>query len=92
MTALRIQIGLMWVMFFTIVNLIKLPAYAGLGLLAPGNLMTSLVLLPLAPLGMVLGLKLHHIVPEKPFFRIAYILIFIVGLKLIYDGIRALLL
>lgn len=80
------------VMFFTAVNFIKLPAYAGLGLLAPGNLMTSLVLLPLAPLGMVLGLKLHHLVPEKPFFRFAYILILIVGLKLIYDGIRALLL
>lgn len=79
------------VMFFTIVNLIKLPAYAALGQLASGNLMTSLVLLPLAPLGMVLGIKLHHIVPERPFFRLTYALITIVGLKLIYDGVTALL-
>lgn len=79
------------VMFFTLVNFIKLPAYAALGQLAPGNLMTSLVLLPLAPLGMILGLKLHHKIPEKPFFRLTYALITIVGLKLIHDGVTSLL-
>lgn len=78
------------VMFFTIVNLIKLPAYASLGQLVAGNLTTSLVLLPLAPLGMVLGIKLHHRIPERPFFRVTYALITIVGLKLIYDGVTSL--
>lgn len=77
------------VMFFTIVNFIKLPAYTALGQLAEGNLMTSLVLLPLAPLGMVLGLKLHHRIPEKPFFRLTYALVTLVGLKLIYDGVAS---
>jgi uncharacterized protein len=75
------------VMFFTIINLIKLPAYGILGQLAPGNLMTAMVLLPLAPLGMVLGIKLHHKIPEGPFFKVTYALIFFVGLKLIYDGL-----
>ncbi len=79
------------VMFFTIVNFIKLPAYAALGQLAGGNLMTSLVLLPLAPIGMILGLKLHHRIPEKPFFRLTYGLITVVGLKLIYDGVASFL-
>lgn len=74
-------------MFFTIINLIKLPAYGALGQLAPGNLMTALVLLPLAPLGMFLGIKLHHKIPEGPFFKVTYVLIFFVGLKLIYDGL-----
>jgi len=74
------------VMFFTVVNWVKLPAYAWLGQLAPGNLMTSAVLLPLAPIGVLLGIWLHNIIPEKPFYRVIYTMIFIVGLKLLWDG------
>lgn len=77
------------VIFFTALNLIKLPPYAFLGQLAPGNLTTSLVLLPAALIGMFAGIKLHDIIPEAPFFRVAYILIFVVSLKLIYDGLSA---
>jgi len=75
------------VMFFWLVNLIKLPPYALLGQLAPGNLMTSLVLMPLAPLGMWLGLKLVDKVPEQPFYRLIYALVLIVGVKLVWDGV-----
>ena len=76
--------------FFFLVNWIKLPFYAGLGLLAPTNLWTSLVLLPLAPIGIFLGIWLHRIIPEKPFFRLAYGFIFLLGLKLIWDGVSSL--
>lgn len=75
------------VMFFWAVNLVKLGPYAWLGQLAPGNLMTSAVLLPLAPIGVALGVWLHNIIPEKPFFRVIYAMIFIVGLKLLWDGV-----
>jgi len=74
------------VMFFTAVNLIKVPPYIALGQFQTENLMTSLVLLPLAPIGMLLGIKALHVIPEKPFYRIAYGALFLVGLKLIWDG------
>jgi len=43
------------VVFFAAVNLVKVLPYALLGMLAPANLLTSLVLLPLAPLGVLIG-------------------------------------
>lgn len=79
------------VVFFMVVNWAKLVPYAWLGQLAPGNLWTAALLLPLAPAGMYLGFWLHDIIPQKPFFRIVYILVFLVGLKLIWDGTTALL-
>jgi len=75
------------VMFFTVVNWVKLAPYAWLGQLAPGNLLTSAALLPLAPLGVLLGIWLHNIIPEKPFYRVIYGMIFVVGLKLLWDGV-----
>lgn len=79
------------VFFFWLVNLIKLPPYAYLGELSLGNLETSAMLLPLAPIGMLLGIKALHVIPEKPFYRLAYILVFLVGLKLLWDGVSAFL-
>ena len=40
---------------------------------------------------MLLGIKALHVIPEKPFYRLAYILVFLVGLKLLWDGGSALL-
>lgn len=78
------------VIFFTAVNYVKLIPYAMLGQFNTANLSTSLVLLPLAALGIWLGYKLHHQMPEKLFFRIAYVLLFITGCKLIFDGLQGL--
>lgn len=77
------------VMFFTSVNLIKLPPYALLGQLDAGNLATSAMLLPIAPLGILAGIRLLHVIPEKPFYRVAYVLLFLVGGKLTWDGAAA---
>ena len=59
----------------------------GLSWSASGNLLTSLVLVPLAPIGVELGHFLHHRVSDRFFFRLMYVLLFVVGLKLIYDGL-----
>ncbi len=40
---------------------------------------------------MFLGIWLHHRVPEIGFYRIAYALLFLIGLKLIYDGVSAII-
>ncbi|MDH3645856.1 MAG: sulfite exporter TauE/SafE family protein [Gammaproteobacteria bacterium] len=75
------------VSFFAVVNYAKLIPYGWLGLLDTGNLWISLVLAPLAPVGVAIGVWLHRRVSDKLFFQIAYVLLFIVGLRLLYEGL-----
>ena len=74
------------VMFFAVVNAIKLVPYYALGQLKLANLTTSLMLLPIAPLGVLIGIWLVKKLPPGPFYRIAYGLLLLVSLKLVYDG------
>lgn len=75
------------VVFFWAVNLMKLAPYAWLGQLDTGNLATALVLMPLAPVGMLAGMWLLPRIRPALFYRICYVLVLIVGAKLIWDGI-----
>lgn len=77
------------VLFFAVVNYTKLIPYAWLGQLDATNLWTSAVLSPLAPAGIFAGYWLHRRVSDRLFFQIAYSLLFIVGLRLVYDGLVA---
>ena len=77
------------VMFFTAVNLIKVPPYFFLGQFNMANLSTVAVLLPLAPITMSVGVWLTRHVPQGPFYKIAYACLFTISLKLIWDGVRA---
>ncbi len=79
------------VIFFTAVNWIKVIPYAALGQLDTTNLMTSLVLAPLAPLAIFSGAWLVKVVKGDTFYRLAYIGIFVISLKLIWDGGQAVL-
>ena len=79
------------VVFFAVVNAAKLGPYWALGQLVPGNLATSFILLPLAPLGMALGFWLHRRIDPVLFFRICHGLLLLTGAKLSWDGIRGLL-
>jgi len=79
------------VVFFAAVNYVKLIPYALLGQLSVANLSTSGALLPLAVGGMLLGIWLHNRVSDRLFYVIAYVLLFIIGLKLLYDGVSGLL-
>ncbi len=75
------------VAFFFAVNWLKLGPYAWLGQLDGSNLATSLLLLPVAPFGIMLGARMHHRIDEKIFFRIVYASLVVLGLKLIRDGL-----
>jgi uncharacterized membrane protein YfcA len=77
------------VVFFTIVNLIKLVPYYFLGQLNGENLLLSLIFAPLAPLGVWIGLKLHDRVNQLLFYNLAYLFLLITGAKLLYDGFSA---
>jgi uncharacterized membrane protein YfcA len=73
--------------FFTIANYVKLVPYTWLGQFDSSNLMTSLVLSPLAPIGIGMGVWLHNRVSDRLFFRIAYFSLFFVGARLMWDGL-----
>lgn len=86
----RTQFVATTVVLFAVVNYVKLVPYTWLGQFDATNLKTSLVLAPLAPIGIGMGVWLHNRVTDKFFFRIAYAMLFVVGLKLMYDGITGL--
>jgi uncharacterized membrane protein YfcA len=74
------------VVVFMMYNYLKLIPYAWLGQLSADNLATSFLLLPLAPIGIKLGRWLLDRVNEVLFYRIAYGLLLITGLKLVSEG------
>lgn len=84
----RLMVGTVTI-FFAIVNYVKLVPYAALGLLDATNLGTSLVLSPLAVMGVKIGIKLHNKIDPVLFFRLMYISLFGTGLKLMWDGLSA---
>lgn len=75
------------VLLFAVINYVKLLPYGWLGQLSAANLVTSLVLAPLAPIGVYTGVWLHRRVSDRFFFRLMYVLLFVVGCKLLYDGV-----
>ncbi len=74
------------VIFFAVINIVKVVPYAWLGLFDARNLSTSVVLLPLAPLGIWLGVYFMRRLSEALFYRICYGLLLVVGVKLLWDG------
>jgi uncharacterized membrane protein YfcA len=79
------------VWFFFASNYAKIVPYALLGQLDFGNLMTALVLLPLVPVGVKLGVAIQGKLDEKIFYRISYWALLGIGTKLLYDGVVGLL-
>lgn len=75
------------VMFFFVVNFVKVIPYAMLGQFDQTNLTTSLILIPIAPFGVLFGAWLVKRIDQTLFYRILYGLIFTVGLKLLWDGL-----
>lgn len=75
------------IVLFALVNTAKVVPYALLGLFAGDNLLASLVLAPVAALGMLAGLWLHDKVDQRIFYRLCYVFVLLTGLKLIHDGL-----
>ena len=73
--------------FFFVINLAKWVPYAWLGLLDARNLGTSLVLLPLAPLGVWIGVRIARRINQQLFYRFIYVGMLLTGLKLIWDAV-----
>jgi uncharacterized membrane protein YfcA len=78
--------GTMAYLFFFI-NMAKWAPYAWLGLLDMRNFGTSLVLLPLAPLGVWVGVRMARTINPVLFYRLIRIGMFLTGCKLLWDGL-----
>lgn len=74
--------------FFGAVNLSKWLPYTWLGLIDVANMATALLLVPLAPLGVWLGVWLTRRIDATWFYRLAYTGMFLTGVKLLWDGTR----
>ncbi len=72
--------------FFFVVNLSKWGPYAWLGLLDARNMATSLALLPFAPIGVLVGVRIAHRINAVLFYRLVYLGMLLTGAKLVWDG------
>jgi uncharacterized protein len=73
---------------FFFINLSKWIPYAWLGLLDMRNFATSLVLLPLAPIGVWIGVRISKRIKPDLFYKLLYAGMFLTGCKLVWDGFR----
>ena len=74
------------VVFFALVNYVKLVPYGILGQFDVTNLATSAVLAPLAPVGVLMGVVLHRRISQELLFRVVYAGLLLTGVKLLWDG------
>ena len=74
--------------YFAVLNASKWGPFALLGLIDLTNMATALVLIPLAPLGVWVGVRLTHRVSTRWFYRLAYSGMFVTGVKLVWDSWR----
>ena len=75
--------------FFFVVNLSKWIPYAWLGLLDLRNMATSLMLMPLAPIGVWVGVRIARRIDARTFYLFIYVGMLLAGLKLVWDGFFA---
>lgn len=72
--------------FFFVLNLSKWIPYGWLGLLDIRNMSTSLALLPFAPVGVLVGVRMAHRIEPRLFYRLVYLGMLLTGLKLVWDA------
>lgn len=75
------------VLIFWVINIVKFIPYAALGMFTWQTTQANLLLAPFALAGAWLGVKAHHLVPERVFFALTYVLLSATGVKLIWDGV-----
>ncbi len=76
------------VIFFAVVNWIKVPPFIALGQFTRANLLTSAALFPLAVVSTWAGVLLVRKVASQRFYTIVYLLLVVVGLRLSWDGLK----
>lgn len=80
------------IVFFTFINAAKVVPYLLLGLFDARNIGTATVLLPVAVAGILFGIWVRKQLSAEWFYRVAYALMLVTGVKLLWDGTRNLFL
>ena len=75
------------VIFFAIVNAVKVVPYFALGQFDTTNLSASAILMPVAPIATLAGAWLVRRLRASIFYGFTYSMMFLVAIKLIYDGL-----
>jgi len=78
-------VGTMTILFAAI-NLAKLPPYFMIGLFDQSIVTTILCMVPVAALGMLAGVRLHHRVSDRWFYPLCVGFVLLTGVKLLWDG------
>lgn len=78
-------------MFFAATNLVKVVPYVALGQFTTDTLLISAVLFPLAIATNFLGIWLVRITPQEIFYKIVYVITFLISLELIRGGVMTFL-
>ena len=73
--------------FFAIVNVMKLGPFFALGQFNQENLVISAVLAPFAIATNFLGIWLVRVMPNEFFYRVIYVIVFLIAVALIYNGV-----
>jgi hypothetical protein len=77
--------------FFAVVNAVKVGPYIALGQFTSEVLLQSLVLLPLAPIGVKLGHWLVRRTEPRLYYGVISFFLLVIGLRLLWSGGAALI-
>lgn len=72
---------------FAVINLMKVPPYLALGLIHLDGMSKLIVLAPVAIFGAWLGRRITRIIPERTFFVIVEVALFLISVNLIRVGL-----
>ena len=74
------------IIVFWVINIFKLCPFLYFGFITLDTMKISLLLAPVAFFGTWLGYRMHYLLSEEKFYFIINLLLFMTGLKLVYDG------
>ncbi|MCW1933363.1 sulfite exporter TauE/SafE family protein [Pararhodobacter zhoushanensis] len=79
------------VIFFAVLNAVKVVPYAALGFFETRVLWSALIMLPLAVVTVRIGAAIIKRMRPEVFYPFTYVMITLVGIKLVYEGLAGLL-
>jgi uncharacterized protein len=79
------------VVFFAVVNVVKVLPYAALGQFDARTLVSAALLLPVAVVAVLVGAALVRRMRPQVFYPFMLAMVALVGLRLVYDGVRGML-
>ncbi|HTJ91760.1 MAG TPA: sulfite exporter TauE/SafE family protein [Pararobbsia sp.] len=77
--------------FFAIINFAKLASFSMLGLFTRATLLGSLVVAPVAILGIGAGVWLNDRLDVRHFYQFAYVILVVIGARMVYTSLRIIL-